>query len=380
MKIADAVKDKTCRKKAMEIQFNWIFIIIVGTIIILFFVNISGKYKHNSEMELASGIIDKLSTISSSGKESTNTNQEIKVSGLELTTECRFSGCNDIGCSTEFDFGGMGVRAPPWMDIEPIFAPRVMTGDKLVMWSLDWSMPYRVCSILYLTTPGYQYVLVYDDNPATYQFSKDLLKELRKNKFIVVQSKNLSSIGSVKAVGDVFTKYVFLFNPPAGSSYTLSESVIQSKRWDVMYILPGMDPLKSGEIYYSKPSAEKKVPDTAHKGYYLGVPMLIGAIYTDDFDYYSCSVHKIMLKYRDLNAIYLAKTKAINDYYMAESDSCSFYSNSDVTAYFSSINGSIRSYLTEGDFGQYAPKMATDAAEIDGYNYEAKNRDCAELY
>jgi hypothetical protein len=374
-------RKKIGSRKAMEIQFNWIFIILVGTIIIIFFVNLSMKYQKQAEREIASDIIGKLSTISSSGKESTNTNQEIKVKDLDLATECSFSGCNNIGCSTEFDFADQGVPPPAWMDIEPIFAPRRLTGDSLIMWSLESNMPYRVSSILYLTTPNYQYVLVYNNDPQTYEFAKKLLTELKKNKMIHVQSRNQSKLGLVGAVGDVFTKYVFLFNPPTGSIITPSKTVLDSKKWDVMYIVPA-DQLESGTVYYSKlDNFGNILPDESKPAYYIGVPMLIGAIYSDDYSYYSCSVHKILLKYQDLNAIYIAKTKLINEYYTNAGDvQCQFFSSAIVTDSIKSINDSITSYLSDRNFSKHAEEMRSYADVVEGYNENARAKDCAELY
>jgi hypothetical protein len=371
------------KKKAMEIQFNWIFILIVGTIILLFFIKLSGQYQKNAEMELASDIIGKLSTISSSGKESTNTNQLIKINNLDLATKCTFSDCTNISCPTEFDFASQGVRAPPWMEIEPIFAPKKMTGDSLIMWSLDWSMPYRVCSILYLTTPGYQYILVYNDsNAVNTDFARKLLPEIKKNKYINVQLKKVGQVGTVEAVGDIFTKYVFLFNP-TGSPFLIHDSVVKSKKWDVIYIIPGADPIESGTVYYSKQVGNEKRPDTDKKANYIGIPMLIGAIYSDDYEYYSCSVHKIMLKYKDLNTVYLGRTEAIYDYYYSKNDlKCMpYYSGLYAPAEFKAVNNSIVSYLNDkANFGSYAQELVSKADRIEEISGMANEKDCAELY
>jgi hypothetical protein len=369
-------------RKAMEIQFNWIFILIVGTIILLFFINLSGNIKKNAEKKLASDIISKLSTISSSGKESTNTNQQIEIANLDITTECLFLSCNNISCDTHFDFAGQGGKAPPWMDVEPIFAPKNMVGDSLIMWSLDWSMPYRVGSILYLTTPYYQYILVYNDNNATNtDFAKKLLIELKKNKYINIKMKSISQLDTVEAVGGVFTKYIFLYLPLSESHIAISESIKKSKKYDFMYIVPGVVPLKSGIIYYSKQDGIGKKPDRDNKADYIGVPMLIGAIYSDDYDYYSCNVHKILLKYKDINAVYLARTKAINDYYTSVYDiKCLSYSSPLVIERFNLVNQTISSYLNDLNFDLYIIELVSLASDIESDSESARVKDCAELY
>ena len=143
---------------------------------------------------------------------SSDTNTLIDIRDVELTTGCDAELCNELGCAAEFYFGKIGIQAPTWMEIEPVFAPRKMTGDYLITWSLDWNAPFRVCSILYLTSPNRRYILVYREGTDD-DFASVLLHKLRENRHLNVQKAGTDELAGI----EYFYLPITLFDPVTDS-------------------------------------------------------------------------------------------------------------------------------------------------------------------
>ena len=66
------------RKKAIiASQFNWLFILIVGAVILFFFVTSSRNQEKNADVELAVNFLEHLSPILSASERSPGTLQKI---------------------------------------------------------------------------------------------------------------------------------------------------------------------------------------------------------------------------------------------------------------------------------------------------------------
>lgn len=133
------------RKAQAEAQLNWIFILIVGAVIMAFFTFIVMKQRTASEAKFSGKVSQQLNTILVGAKVSSGTVQEIPTPDLSI----RFT-CNDyyIGPASQ----RLGNRV--------VFAPEYLEGNKLITWTLDWNVPFKITSFLYMTSPFVRYVIV----------------------------------------------------------------------------------------------------------------------------------------------------------------------------------------------------------------------------
>jgi len=136
------------KAQVQETQLNWVFILIVGAIILGFFTFIVMKQKVSSEAKFSGKVSQQINTILVGAKVSSGTVQMIPTPELEI----RFT-CNDyyIGPASQ----RLGNRV--------VFAPEYLDGDELITWALDWSVPFKVSTFLYMTTPFIKYVVVDSD-------------------------------------------------------------------------------------------------------------------------------------------------------------------------------------------------------------------------
>ncbi|MBN2457747.1 hypothetical protein JXB31_01290 [Candidatus Woesearchaeota archaeon] len=374
---------KLSRKAVVEVQFNWLFIMIVGAIILIFFITIAGKYKASAEKNLASDVLKRLSTISTSGQMSSDTNSLIDIKDVDLSIGCDPELCTELGCFSEFDFADQGINSPAWMDIEPLFAPRKIKDDFIITWSLDWNMPFKVCSILYITYPGYRYIIVYEkDDTDSEFFADDLYFKLKENKHMFVEKATTDEIETIEREDELFTKYIFTFVPDPTESYPIDDSIQKTGNWDVIYLDSGTtdDPMETGKAYYSKIDNGQVVPDDTRKAPYLGTPLLIAAIYSDDYEYYTCNLKKIMLKYRDILAIYDYKIRKMHEYYTTYDTVCCYYYSTNTLDKLKNINTTlddIENDITGFETG--TGTISSNVAELDDINERALDK-CNRMY
>ena len=82
------MKSKNQKIAQISIQFSWIFILIAGAIILLFFTSIIYKQKDISEQKLSASVLNQLETILTSSGLSSGTINAIDTPQLELGFLC----------------------------------------------------------------------------------------------------------------------------------------------------------------------------------------------------------------------------------------------------------------------------------------------------
>src|SRR3989338_1793666 len=120
------VYDRIFGKKAqMEITFNWVYILIAGAVILLFFVGLVARQKVVSEERLSGEIVEVMSSILVGAGVSEKTKNFIDVSGLADYT--LYFQCLD-GIS---EFGIKDRPARTQNSIDPVFAPRESQSSRI---------------------------------------------------------------------------------------------------------------------------------------------------------------------------------------------------------------------------------------------------------
>src|SRR3989338_3659037 len=71
------------KQAQIEVTFNWIYILIAGTVILLFFIGIAMKQKLSSEQQLSGDIVRTLQSIFTAASVSEKTKNTIDISGLQ---------------------------------------------------------------------------------------------------------------------------------------------------------------------------------------------------------------------------------------------------------------------------------------------------------
>ena len=121
-------------KKGQMIQFNLIFVIIVGVIILAFFLFFTSKYIDMQNKKEAAEIGRDINNIMR-GLQSTTQHKNLTIAfDFDLRV-----GCNDIGINNKYI-----------QDVDSIFFGSNGPGRKIVFWSKEFGEPFRVANVIYL--------------------------------------------------------------------------------------------------------------------------------------------------------------------------------------------------------------------------------------
>lgn len=145
------------KRGQIEITFNWIYIVIAGAVILLFFFGLVVKQKQVSEERLSGEVVQIMSSILAGAGVSEKTKNFIDASGLADYT--LYFSC-DAGVS---EFGIKDRPARTQNKVDPLFAPHEIKSSRIVAWSLPYNFPFKVMDFLLVIPSNVKYYLVGND-------------------------------------------------------------------------------------------------------------------------------------------------------------------------------------------------------------------------
>lgn len=145
------------KKAQIELTFNWVYILIAGTVILLFFVGLVARQKQVSEEKLSGEVVEVMSSILAGAGVSEKTKNFIDASGLADYT-LYFQCLDGVG-----EFGIKDRPARTQNSIDPIFAPKEVRSSRIVTWSLPYTMPFKVMDFLFIIPSNVKYYVMGND-------------------------------------------------------------------------------------------------------------------------------------------------------------------------------------------------------------------------
>lgn len=310
------------KKGVIEVQLNWIFILIVGAIILLFFVFISKSITKSAEIKTSQKILTNIDALltSTSTTEKTVSRLDIPKADIAYTCFADEGACSpDYGCTSGFEYTKTGKTIDTSSLV--IFSPNKINGPSLITWTLDWQVPFKVMNVMLLSSPDIKYILVGEDDDALANEVKELLAD---NEFLEVISLKDSDLSGVTIdQNDYWIRIVYFEGGEAPSK----QELIKAKHVDAVVIDQDN---KQVTFYDSKKTT--KFYNTPLP--YLDKLSLLGAIFSENPEHYVCNMNKALLRYQkvyDLIKERSAKlTASINGINAMPADfpdksSCSFF-------------------------------------------------------
>jgi len=272
------------KQGVFEIQFNWIFVLIAGGIILFFFLTIIGNQQKSSDEAINIDIVQRLDTILVSTEQSFQTYKELELVTTKLTFSCEEG-------DSELLMGSFSVPTSS----QVLFAPAVAKDRKFQLWTQVWDQPYRVMPFLYITTPHTRFVIVNDSDG----YAEGLYNALPANITKVLVDE--SDIGDYYTHDYDYSIAVFFdnsFNVPAGLAPKDKRLPVINIRTNVSWDQYGMIDF----FYVSNPTTPFDYTPMNSQPY-LGKEMIYGALFTADPDLYSCTVKKALDRYKLVTAL-----------------------------------------------------------------------------
>jgi hypothetical protein len=285
---------KKNKRAVVEVQFNWIFILIAGALILGFFFIIITKQKTLSDKKLSVEILNSMDRIMSGQKTSENRQDVIELFSTAMSYSCG-------GCDCAMSIGGMSKKKGNLI----LFAPSYMKSDMLLTWTQSWDMPFRVTNFVYMSIPEIKYYFI--GPPENIQ--KDFIKNLPVNLTYEVVSTDKAD--EIKYKGEQKVRLVF-FSPlsapemPSGlkgvSDPIISALAINDAESSTWY--NGKATLR----FYRKSGAdfvEDKDEEEISNSYpVLSMQTAYGAVYSDSFQNFKCNADDAINRLRLVSNVY----------------------------------------------------------------------------
>jgi hypothetical protein len=271
------------KKGVIVIQFNWIYVLIIGGLILGLFVGIAVRQKEASEKTAAGEIQRRLETVLASAESSLGTVNMI-----------------DMGRATiRFDCFGFSVGELKPFSPGVTFAPkRISTrGKEFITWTQDFSVPFRVTNFLYVTGRQVRYVIVGDSQLA------DKIKEELPRELNMVSAESLVEAETITYENEDITKFIIV---DLDGSLDLDSSFLGT---DVSALQ-----IKGITInFYEKPPNSAALIPRGASTYYGSTPMMYGAIFADDAETFDCNMEKAFKRLDIISQIYARRAEELRD-------------------------------------------------------------------
>ncbi|MFC2135433.1 hypothetical protein ACFLTH_12540 [Bacteroidota bacterium] len=257
-------------KGQISLQFNWIFILAVGIIILIFFLIVVKNQTKNADYELSGDILRNLDTVVKSSEHVEGTFKRIKIPDSVIVFEC------ETETNISFYNIGNGIRKDIPYDI--IFSQRELKGTELMSITKSWDVPFRIAMFQYLTTKKAQFLIV-EDTGGLAQELFDLLPENISKKMIetndIVEDNNYDYYKIIQFEESLLPSENI--RAPADRVHTIT-------------ISPALGLDSYGTVKFDE--------TTTHS--YLKLASLFGAIFAHDADIYECTMNKAFQRFETL--------------------------------------------------------------------------------
>jgi len=328
------------KRGVVEVQFNWIFILVSGALILSLFAAIVLKQKDVAEVSSHATLLKAITAITAGSEASSGVTSSLDLPEATIGIECNLI---RIGDQSQ-QFGQM-----------MLFSPTTLRTSPLIAKTQEWSTPYRVTNIVYLSSPKIRYILV-GDTPLAREINKSMPKGLEAEWYPSLPS-------AIRPRTDDFTRFIFF----GSSSPALPSSFSDEENRKITALAINGDSLFGTASFYSKVEGRLDLRRTLP---YLKSEMLLGAVITDSEEQYECIAINMFRRLGIVSEIYAERTSRL-------ASSPSFMRCSTLYTSAQSQISLIRAAgLNEGTGAQMGPAIAS----LETTNSQLQRQSCPLLY
>jgi len=289
----------------LSIQFNWIFVLLVGAVIIGFFIMIIGNQQKQADVEVANDLVINLNTILSSLTNEPNTIEEFNIRNAEIRFICEPSSPGSGRFSEYFIKGSQSIRTT--YDI--IATPSRLQGDRIVTWTSLWSVPYDTAIFTFMASERTLFVFVNDSNQPSNEYLVSLHRQLPD--LYTSRAITANQLGDFEPTG--FDRYVFITSYPGSETLRIALNDIFAEP-ENSYVRGVRSFGDYGELRFRDPGQSNE------RRYFLD-EALWAAIFSQDAASFDCTMEKANDKLEIITKILLNRAGRIKDE-IASSFSC----------------------------------------------------------
>ncbi len=339
------------KKASVEVQFNWVFVMIVGALILVFFFGVVQKQRELSQAKISNAVLTNIESIATGASVSRGTVQKVALPNIGIDFSCT----DECLCTYSIE-----DLQREYAD-KIIFAPARLDASELVLWTLDWKAPFRVNNIVYATTANDKYFIVYQDikDPLLKLVNRSMPAEanyelLPYSQYTQAQNENYNS-----------AKFVFI-NVIPPDNLALHSSFSRADA-NAVYLNSAGD-----AIFYDK-SSSRRLEFTKKISSYFGEPMIFGAIFASDSGMYECNAASSLKRMSKILDIYIMRAS----YLQSMNDKSSFCIKGYTTIYLESLKGASD---TASSSIEYFKAISSAVSSLNSQNEDLLRSSCPMLY
>jgi len=284
------------KKGVISIQLNWIFVMIIGAIILIFFITIVQKQKEYSEENIAGAIQTDLQAIFSSSHVSTGTSSIIEVPNQDINFNCE-----------GFKIGKQFPAHYPYA-----FAPDLIKSDRntISVYAYDWSVPYRVTNFLYVTSPDVRYII-----QGTDQDLINALEEILPPRYIIKDGKSSLFMNRGTDLDGNYNNYkvriIYLNNDPGTFQEDPDDYGIKANDLSAVSIQPSCGNTAeekldcNGDLKFYNYNGEDWPGEPLE---FIGKASILAAIFAENQKIYECGMENAFERLEKVTQIYITRT------------------------------------------------------------------------
>ncbi len=366
-------------KGQVEVQFNWIFVLIVGVIILAFFVAMAMSQKKASEQSLSTTVMNRMETSLNGIQQGGDNRLILDLPSDEFHIDCT-SGCQ---CGAFSESAISKVKNLNELSDKSIFSPSLIkgSGSYAVVWSKEWEYPFKATTLIYMTSPEIKYYVedtelgksIFDSLPP------DVMQQNQVDKNAMDKSLfNASdSITLTGAKGAYRVRFVFTDTDPTGLKtpvelQSLSDSSVTAVKINYSSGVPDVVTYytRSGDSFINKGSSKL-----------LGDATVYAAIFAENKNNYACMMNRAAKFLGVVATIYAEKQAIYNETFKNDANCNVWYDNTNTMllenyALALDFNNVFTNPTNELNFNNTIKK----ATSISNQNKESMQKSCPTIY
>jgi hypothetical protein len=291
-------------KKGVEVQLNWILVLIAGALILLFFIGVVVKQKEISQIKLGGELTTQLDTIFTGQLMTPGKINKIDTAQVPITF-----GCTDYTINS----------VPRGTANTALFSPKEIKAKQLILWTQSAFAPFLITNFLYVTSEQYSYYFI-NFNAQDIEKLKEILPESINPIFLPA-----GAVDTIMYKNEPGIKLVF-YNTPA----RMPDKLRYIEDYKVYAVeLEGADSFDTmlGSLIF-----HRKEESFVQEGVFpmLGEESFFGAVFAENADAYACQMRKVTQRYYHMARIYQARARELANTARTAGGECeNFLTNAD---------------------------------------------------
>lgn len=344
------------RRAAIQVQFTWIFALIAGAVILLFFFTLIKQVGVGSELALCSDVARDLDAVFVGAGTSIGTTNNLSLPGLDITFDC--TGYSLPKCSSSY--GGAIV-----------FSPERLEGSAVVSHAAGLDIPYRVAPLLYLSSPDYRYIFL-DDTGIMRALAAAMPKPL------LVETLGLSAAPSLTDLNNPAVRVVVSQGP---AQFTLDLGELNALKEGVVSVVGISQENTNAPVtvtFFTKVegTATSYVPVPEKTFKLVSQSLVLGAVLSGDALLFECTLAKALERSLYVTEAVLSRTMELKQSLRLSPSCRSLSQYPSAVAELTAMRNDLLTYIESGSPGE----LSTRGRDLGGYNDALRLYSCPTLY